>query len=735
MTPSNSTRLRRIREAARRARTRYGPETRSTINEGSKPFTNRWRLLGAGMLLVALFVLCIFAARSPSAQRFEIAYVGRFGNPEFERMHLLMLKKQAHRLSNSLKGAEFAIRVFDINNDPSQMPRVYDEIHTTPSIIAVIDNTWGRHMARVAPKIKSMDIALISMNADVGVYDYGQSAVFLGSEDRSAEAIVKFAEHSLDMNEPKILIGEADYQMTIQIEENLECDRIFKVGSTVNDADLEGNVAEFAEMLSSLEQSPTIFLSSHRDWGTRLIDIIDKHASNANVIAASSVLSSALDRFGREGHGNALYMLTRPSDSLSNAIFLDLESYKREDERLFQRSRFNNALFARRCRDTVSILCAATIAAKNSEAPVDDWRAALAKELRAFRANGFLDSPDVEIEFDAAGRSIQGFEFEVRKSDGLDYSSDIHLNSQLEPIPCIVFGSEIVEINKIDPAESTFEADLYYWTRIPQGDRPGQADVRGQGTRRPFHFSNLRKTYQDHLLDESVRDGQVYELHRMTGEFQHDFDLQSYPRDEHELAVRVEFVNDSSKIGLAFDRRGVAEGEARFRAIDLGEWVAQTVRATVDRASSGGLGAKKAVSHGNAYRALNLRIGIKRNLIGPLISTILPLLMIGAMVLAVIQLRSLKTSLQAEIMTVIFLAIVTFSVAYDGLKPSKGAFTNVDWLYSATLILVVVAFIATIGLGLAFGPDAPPSHTRRPMRYFGLALALMYAGVAAVALT
>jgi len=124
-------------------------------------------------------------------------------------------------------------------------------------------------------------------------------------------------------------------------------------------------------------------------------------------------------------------------------------------------------------------------------------------------------------------------------------------------------GMFINDITHIDISQSTFDADLYLWLRFAREAGPNASDPTD------IIFPNMVNGSFDHAYPVEARvmpDGTAYRLWRVRGTFRNDFDLHLFPFDQQHLTLSVFNARaDADRIVYVLDRRST--GAQRFDAL------------------------------------------------------------------------------------------------------------------------------------------------------------------------
>jgi hypothetical protein len=688
-------------------------------------FVSSWRgrAVTAGALLAAAALGLLLEARSGDAPVHKVvAYVGRYANVDFDKMHEVALGHYLDDFNRRSENLRLELETFDIGDDPQRSLRAYTStLSGDDQILAVIDNTWGKHIQAVATEIRNKNIPVIAINADRQEIDFGNNVLFLGHEDTVPQTLAAFVAQALG-DLPVLLIAEDDYRLSRVFADELARvgappDRVLSVPSANFESTRWSSLqAELTRELSGATP-PLVVLSMHRYWGNEIIRFLDTSFRGVTVLVSPSAISSEMGTFGDNDHGNRLIVMTRPADTLSKRVRTDIESFERDYPEYFAGNRYNKPLFVRRSLDAVSILDAAISWQARGKKPEEVTRTDLLSYFRGL-ADGFLDIGHDLLAFDSNLMLLKESQFEVHEA-GLVQSYQDQLNSRLEVIPNIQFGLDILNISDIDPGQGTFHAEFYYWLRMKKTD----SDLE-----RPIHFRNLRRREEQSLLLEREENGFLYRLYKISGEFQADFDLRDFPLDEQELVLQLDLVHDTDSVRVSFDREGFEASRNRAEGFKIRAWKILDYYTTVDNDVASSLRGADPMRPNvpQKFQSVNVRLRVQRRPLGPFVTFILPLAMIGLAGISVLQLRDVSFRNIGEVCVVIFLSIVTYSIAFAEFKPESSVLTKADMLFYATFLAVLLVFLTVILLGSVYGPEELTESRARRTRWIGRLIGVLY---------
>jgi hypothetical protein len=422
--------------------------------------------------------------------------------------------------------------------------------------------------------------------------------------------------------------------------------------------------------------------------------------------------------------------------------------------------RFNAPLYVKRCLDATEIMWEALMQAANHgqrpNSPVVD-RALFASYFRDHLVGKSVSGRYDLYSFDSEGRQIPEVSF-VEYNRGVATSQWLQLNSRREIIPTVFFGIDLLDIGRLDPVNSRFRADFYYWVRaqsydptaselalaafskdFPSVDASSPTDlsaIADQPLSDYIHFRNLSQKDSSTQIDRSS-DGS-YRLERVSGEFNVDFDLKRYPLDTQELTLDLELANPFDDVRVAFDYAAFNRGRRGIEIFDIPGWKLVDYYVTVDNVVSRALrGARPGeTQEPKKYKTLTVRIVTQRKVQSALISVALPLCIIGIAALSLLFIRDIRFSQVGDVYVGVFLSIITYSIAFTQITPATGVMTRADYLFYLTFLVVLLVFLRFVILN-ALGRVSLDSTTKSSprQRIVGYSAVAVYAiAVAAIAI-
>lgn len=627
-----------------------------------------------------------------------IAYVGRYTDKNaaeqpdnhFDRMHEYMLRQYVADMNLRHYPVTFELKTFDCKRDPKEAATVYKQITADTSIVCVIDNTWGVHLAGAQQEILKNKIPLIAINADHNFADFGNQAVFTGNNDYLPSEINSFITKVLDQKEV-LFISEEDYSLHNHFLSDFEkhgvkVRQVFTIKNKAADKQLAfdsltSSVNEAFRKDPSLKNS-WIVVNLHNDYGQRLLSYIDANHSNIHLIGHAYIMQSVGNfKFGKQNN-NELILINNPTDAVSRKIALDLPRFKKDNPDLFKKT--VQPMFPKRCNDAIAVIGNYFTLHKDSvpgrQAYVDyfsnlrNTSQRTAEELYYFNEKNEL-IPDL---------------YYVQYKDGKLYSYREQLNKKGQVIPNLIAGMEVIDLYNIDVSTNTFQADFYYWIK---------ADSANAEAERFILFPNMKESGSaKSLVLEKTENGMLYKLYKVSGLFHQDYDLKDYPFDEQEIRISMEVMNPSEKLKIAFDQSAFLQDSNFLEKFKIRAWEKEKYLLTVDNRISSTMRGDPESTEGELkkYQVFSFGLFVKRTLVGPFLEIIMPLMLIGMVALALLFIRDLSFGNIGEVSAGTFLGIITFSIAMASLSPSTDSVTRSDVLFWATFIVVLACFLTII---------------------------------------
>ncbi|HVD97824.1 MAG TPA: hypothetical protein VNB90_06435 [Cytophagaceae bacterium] len=627
-----------------------------------------------------------------------IAYVGRYTDKNaekqpdnrFDRMHEYMLRQYVADLNTQNHPVNFEIKTFDCQRDPKQAAEVYKQIGADSSIVSVVDNTWGAHLAGAQEIIRLNRIPVIAINADHNFADFGKQAVFTGNNDYLPAEINSFITKVLQKKEV-LFVSEEDYSLhksfLSDFEKNgVNVKKMFTIKNSASDKQLafDSLAALFDE---AIKADPSlkkywVVVNLHNEYGQRLLNHIDAKHTDLHLIGHAYITQTVgTFKFG-ERNSNELILINNPTDAVSRKIALDMEQFRKNDPELFLKS--VSPMFPKRCNDAIAIIGNFFSLHKDSIPN----RNSFIEYFSGLRGTSQRTPEDLYF-FNEKNELIPDLYY-VQYKDGKLYSFREQLNKRGEVIPNMIAGMEILDIYNLDVATNTFQADFNYWIKV---------DSINADAERFIIFPNMKESGSaKSLVREETINGMIYKLYKVSGLFHQDYDLKEYPFDEQEISISMEVMNSTEKLKIAFDQSAFQEDSNFLGKFKVRAWNKEKYLLTVDnRISSTMRGDLNSVpGELKKYQVFSFRLFVKRTLAGPFLEIIMPLMLIGLVAIALLFIRDLSFGNIGEVSAGTFLGIITFSIAMASLSPSTDSITRSDILFWVTFAVVLSCFLTII---------------------------------------
>ncbi len=668
-------------------------------------------LIISGFIFILLAILAILYANSLlKTKTYYIAYIGRSRNiacdeniknesincseinriKNFDRLHEAALKKYLDELNADLYRVRLNLKIFSIEEDPAKSRQIYEQISEDHSIVVVIDNTWGNEIEKVADIIREKNIPVIAANADKQNNDFAKNAVFIGHGDNVPRSVTDFSIKILE-SKHLIFVAEENFVSTNIFDTEFKNSgiEISRFGVSSSKVDQREESILFKALDLELEkwrqrgEKPTVILNTHSSWGIRIINYLDTKSEGVTILGGPYISNSNHERFGENNNGNRLIMLTDPSDAVINKVYNDLKDISIDNPKTT--GVLNAQLFVKRCLDAVSIIRRAFFDESNENLKSTISRSDFINFFRnKLVGNEFIGKYDLyAFNENLLLRDDKNFE---ERLQGEKSSYPKQLNSQEEIIPNVYFGIEVVNISNVDIANRSFHADFFYWLKYDKN-----YDIE-----KYIHFRNEKQqdSSQEIALDET-NGSTVYKLYKKSADFSIDVDFRKFPFDTQELKIELALIKPSDYVLISFDYEGFKDSKKKAEEFNVNDWYIEDFYVTVDNfITTSSRGGQSLINKKpRKFKTLTVRTPIHRRIVSPLLTIILPLMMIGFSAVAVLL---IKDDSFTEISSAIFLSIVTYSIGFAQLTPRTNTLTIADSLFYFTFIVVLLVFLKVI---------------------------------------
>ena len=611
-------------------------------------------------LLAFLALLPLVSGCGDSAHaRLSVAYVGRHseGHEDFD---LLLQKALQLTFADLEERTEHAIdvRSYLLSDFDGDADLAYEAIMEEDQVVAILDNTWGSDLKRSAHRIASNRIPVLTLNGDRPFVGVGEGkrrlltddrALYLGHEDKMIGTIIEVIRAEIENTNQEVrvcLISEQNFDLAGQFRKDLEdagLPRTELVFIDVPTQDLDyPSVIESSVAIDQLGKSdiPTfVALCLHWRWGRQVIPLLDSALTGAKIYTGAFGVS-VTNKHTLEGlsRSNELIVQTYPSDLVSLEIFELIEELERTVPELIRGFGPTSPLYLRRCSDAMKILEWCLEHGQVESGDVSRLRELILAGFRDLSAGKTIAGETSILQFDDQQGMIRDSTMEVygqgrrrayehqvvrrrpsASGTPVPGAQSVPLSQSTWQVkPAARVGVELVSLSEVDPRAGTFRAELYYWVAATGALKeriPAEYIDR-------VRFPSLVKNHLTQVVADE--DGRL--VKKLSGEFGAPFDLRRYPLDEHELTIRVQIDRDAPfKPVLDKTDFRVADGNALARG-----WVVEKAFETVDFDPA----AWSDIAAGeDANPSFNLRVRVSRNVAGPLLAVVLPLVILGLSVI------------------------------------------------------------------------------------------------------
>ncbi len=314
------------------------------------------------------------------------------------------------------------------------------------------------------------------------------------------------------------------------------------------------------------------------------------------------------------------------------------------------------------------------------------------------------------------------------------------LDRKREPIPNIRMGIQVANIFDIDMRTGDFGASFVYW--IEEQESPlfspvetnalGVASVQGipdhsaerhaaaewiagagrsganPGATEPIFFRNLKDS---RLTEDPVTlssNGEQYTLHRMSGRFSAQFNMEDYPLDTQHLKIEVQVLNPSDFVRLSFDSESLRSTGIESGATRVDEWSIKDFYVTVDNEMGQALyGRRFPRECSHKFKHLTAHIVLERRVADALLTVVVPLILIGIVAIALLFVRDNSFHSVGNAAIGVFLGIMAFLIALTDIAPDLSQISRAGILFWSTFgVVIAVILVVVAGNSSFFGSRA-----------------------------
>jgi hypothetical protein len=543
-------------------------------------------------VIVSLFGGWACRSGVTKASEHEIAYVGFYSHDVkkskerdySDQLHLKALQHYIDQLNRSNKNVRYHLHAYDCAFNEDTIPAIYRAIAANPNVALVIDNTWGRHIAKAREIIRENHLPVIALSADQNNPDFGPT-VFLDPNDPQPLYLLKFIKEVLKQSSVGF-ITERDYLLHNKFEE-LRCapdcwmtfQPLASLPQKVNDdtfseKELENLLKEQLTRNLKYSQDSVILLNLHSKAGNVVMRFFkeykDRKFTLIGLPGVTNLKSEELDSISQRGH--RLISIENNNDIFPLELYLDEQQLIRydsigkpylalpekgfletQDTFFLNSNTYKNQI--RRCFDAVNILESA-IQKKNTH------RAALAYYIEGLhRTKISIKNQLYEFDENLILRREPTFN---ERSNGKNRSHHQQINVDGRPIPNLQVGLDILDIGEIDIKNNSFECSLLYWVIADSSQIQYESYI-------DFDKITANEARKEFIAKQYDKDDSSYvvKIYRVSGKFSCDFEAFDFPFDDHEVTIPVSALSSSNDLRIHFDySRLLAKNKAQFKFND-----------------------------------------------------------------------------------------------------------------------------------------------------------------------
>jgi hypothetical protein len=660
-----------------------------------------------------------------------IAYIGRYTppknqtEPKFDLLHEVTIKEYIDQIN--LPDTKLELKTFSCKDDGEMSLQIYEEIAKDSNIVAVIDNTWGKHLKFCDKTIKEKNIPVISINADRNNLDFGNNVIFTGNNDHVPSDISAFVTKIL--KEKKVnFISEDDYllhetYLTAFKQYGIEVNKIFTVkGKNFTSDDSIRFYKDITAFYKNnpVEQERLTIISVHVPIGNNLIDYINKNFGRMRMLGHAYIVNTShIQKFGEKNKAS-LIIISNPTDAVTKKLYGDIDKLKTKYPQYFK-DMPNHPMFVERCLDAVEILKNKFDLSQSNGFEHIDSTVTREGFIHFFHSlqNKTIEEEDEIYEFDSLLTVVPELYF-TEYSSGRLHSYPLQLNLAREVIPNLFFGMEIIDIYNIDMNANSFTADFYYWVKLDSTNRKAEQFI---------IFQNMKQNESSReLIFEKTDKATIYKLYKVSGIFFVNYQLRKYPFDEQEIFIRAEILSPSDKLKVSFDQKSFQLEDRAIEKFKITEWDKQKYYVTVDNEINRGMHGDPDIAEDqlNEFKNIYFRLNVKRKTITPMLEIILPLILIGIISISVLLMKDISFENLGEVSIGVFMSIVAFSISFSASTPNSDDLTKADFLFWLTFVVVLLNFMIVIVVNAIYDAEKVKTMDIRKTSVF---VFLMYMGL------
>lgn len=333
------------------------------------------------------------------------------------------------------------------------------------------------------------------------------------------------------------------------------------------------------------------------------------------------------------------------------------------------------------------------------------------------------------VHFNRDGEEDGSHYFELHRPGNRPIAHLKQLNARNELIPALQIGINAFQIRRVDVERGEFDAEFICSTTIdaalkkkvlldmrnlrkeeeqeepPLEDKSATDDPRGRPGQYPMlsgllSIPNMRtdgSVAQIGQTDRSVENTE-YRVYKVRGTFAADLNTVRYPFDSHHIGVELQAAVPDELLTLTAQRIESTAFEENQRG-----WVLKWIHGLVDNRVANGnpLAVAGQRTETRQFKEFAIMVGVKRNLLQPMLVVMLPLVLLGMAAIGIMYLGEKETmgKSPSELAMGVVLAVVAYSISYADVVPRSGGGTHSDLLYLITTLMCMGNFGAVLLFG------------------------------------
>lgn len=281
----------------------------------------------------------------------------------------------------------------------------------------------------------------------------------------------------------------------------------------------------------------------------------------------------------------------------------------------------------------------------------------------------------------------------------------------------VKIGALVTSLGDFDPADHSFRATFWIWTTVPKAVANPLDEI---------DYVNAKSIHVDASVSDPQPNGTVWYQHKMSGTFEHDWDLGAFPFDTQSLPIVMEN-NSYDAAAVMFEPDTANSGnDAQLASAGWTIEAFRVVSATREYTSTFG-DPTLAPGSPSQYSRLAIVTVITRD--GLLTFLKLSIAAMAAILLAIasyfLHIDKGKEPRFAILAASVFALVVSLQTAEGA--GGEASLTLVDRFHAVALAYVVVAVVVSIIAHIMFNRGVPAARINRLERMAGIASSVVLA--------